>query len=42
MFPMTRWILLATAAIFTGVGLLTVFRAPDWLDWRLTLSLIHI
>ncbi len=37
MFPMTRWILLATAAIFTGVGLLTVFRAPDWLDWRLTL-----
>ena len=31
-----RWILLAIAVISAALGLLTVFRAPDWLDWRLT------
>jgi acetyl esterase/lipase len=33
---MIRWTLLAIAVISAGLGLLTVFKAPDWLDWRLT------
>lgn len=34
---MMRWILLLVAVIFAALGLLTVFRIPDWLDWRLTI-----
>jgi acetyl esterase/lipase len=33
---MTRRILLGVTAVFAAFGLLTVFRIPDWLDWRLT------
>lgn len=31
-----RWILFLVAALFAALGLLTVFRIPDWLDWRFT------
>jgi acetyl esterase/lipase len=34
---MIRWILLTSTAAFAALGLLTVFRAPDWLDWKFTL-----
>jgi acetyl esterase/lipase len=30
-------ILLLVGLLFSGLGLLTVFRAPDWVDWRLTI-----
>lgn len=30
------WILPPAAVASAALGLLTVFRAPDWLDWRLT------
>jgi len=33
---MKRCIPLFIAASFAALGLLTIFRAPDWLDWRLT------
>lgn len=32
---MTRWVLLSFAVAFAALGLLTVVRSPDWLDWRL-------
>jgi acetyl esterase/lipase len=31
---MTRWLLLATAGLCAALGLLTVFRSPDRVDWR--------
>src|SRR5271166_5583025 len=31
---MMRWILLLVSAASTSLGLLTVFRAPGWMDWR--------
>jgi acetyl esterase/lipase len=31
-----RWALLAVALAFLALGLLTVFKSPDWLDWRLS------
>jgi acetyl esterase/lipase len=31
-----RFLLLLLAVLFAALGLLTVFRAPDWLDWRFT------
>jgi acetyl esterase/lipase len=31
-----RWTLLFLAVAFAALGLLTVFKIPDWLDWRLT------
>jgi len=34
---MTRWTLFLLAAAFAALGLLTVFRAPDSLNWKLTL-----
>lgn len=33
---MTSWILLTVALLFAALGLLTVVKCPDWLDWRLT------
>ncbi|HEY4988382.1 MAG TPA: hypothetical protein VII09_01170, partial [Opitutaceae bacterium] len=33
---MTSWILLTLALLFAGLGLLTVVKCPDWLDWRFT------
>jgi acetyl esterase/lipase len=32
---MTVWMLFAVGAACTALGLLTVFRAPEWIDWRL-------
>jgi acetyl esterase/lipase len=32
---MTGWILFAVGVASAALGLLTVFRSPDWLDWRL-------
>jgi acetyl esterase/lipase len=32
---MTAWILLAVGAVASALGLLTVFKAPEWIDWRL-------
>lgn len=32
---MTGWILLSVGALASALGLLTVFRAPEWVDWRL-------
>jgi acetyl esterase/lipase len=32
---MTDWILLAVGVASVAIGLLTVFRAPEWVDWRL-------
>ncbi len=32
---MIRWFLFFVAVAFAALGLLTVFRIPDWLDWRL-------
>jgi acetyl esterase/lipase len=32
-----RATLLSIGLLFSGLGLLTVFRAPDWVDWRLTI-----
>jgi acetyl esterase/lipase len=31
-----RYLLLIGTLLFAALGLLTVFRAPDWLDWRFT------
>jgi hypothetical protein len=31
---MTRGVLLSVAVAFAALGLLTVVRSPDWLDWR--------
>lgn len=31
---MTGWILLAVGAAASALGLLTVFRSPEWVDWR--------
>jgi acetyl esterase/lipase len=33
----TRRVLLGVGVAFAALGLLTVFRCPDWLDWRLAL-----
>jgi acetyl esterase/lipase len=33
---MMRWTLLAVAVFFAGLGLLTVFRIPDWVNWKFT------
>lgn len=30
-----RWSLLVLSALFSGLGLLTMVRSPDWLDWRI-------
>lgn len=35
---MTSWILLAVGLVSTALGLLTVFRSPDWIDWRLPVA----
>ncbi len=32
---MTAWVLLAVGAFASALGLLTVFKAPEWIDWRL-------
>lgn len=32
---MLRWFLLSFAGLIFSFGLLTVFRAPDWAEWRL-------
>ncbi len=32
---MLRWFLFFVAAAFAAIGLLTVFKIPDWLDWKL-------
>jgi acetyl esterase/lipase len=32
---MTAWILLAVGAVASALGLLTVFKAPEWIGWRL-------
>jgi acetyl esterase/lipase len=32
---MIAWILLAVGAVASALGLLTVFKAPEWIDWRL-------
>jgi acetyl esterase/lipase len=32
---MTAWVLLAVGAVASALGLLTVFKAPEWIDWRL-------
>lgn len=32
---MTAWILLAVGVVASGLGLLTLFKAPEWIDWRL-------
>ena len=34
---MLRWTLLFLALIFLSLGLLTVFRSPDWNEWKLAL-----
>jgi acetyl esterase/lipase len=34
---MTRWIFMTVAALFAALGLLTVFKIPDSVDWRLTI-----
>jgi acetyl esterase/lipase len=34
---MIRWISLATGVVFACFGLLTVFKSPDWLDWRVSI-----
>jgi acetyl esterase/lipase len=31
---MTGWILFAIGTVAAALGLLTVFKAPEWLDWR--------
>jgi len=35
---MTSWILLAVGLVSAALGLLTVFRSPDWIDWRLPVA----
>jgi acetyl esterase/lipase len=32
---MTGWVLFTVGAAAAALGLLTVFRAPEWMDWRL-------
>jgi acetyl esterase/lipase len=32
---MTRWALFAVATLSAALGLLDVFRAPDWVNWRI-------
>ena len=32
---MTAWVLFAVGAVASALGLLTVFKAPEWIDWRL-------
>jgi acetyl esterase/lipase len=32
---MTGWLLFTFSAFFVALGLLTVFKAPEWVDWRL-------
>jgi acetyl esterase/lipase len=32
---MMRAVLLSIGVVFAALGLLTVFKAPDWVDWRL-------
>jgi acetyl esterase/lipase len=32
---MTAWILLAVGVVASALGLLTVFKAPEWISWRL-------
>jgi acetyl esterase/lipase len=32
-----RWIYLTIAGVSCALGLLTAIRAPDWVDWRLTI-----
>lgn len=34
---MIRRVLLGVGVAFSALGLLTVFRCPDWLDWRFAL-----
>src|SRR4051812_29317869 len=34
---MLRWSLLSLALVFLALGLLTVFRSPDWSIWQLAL-----
>jgi len=36
-----RWLLLLVAALFLGLGLLTVFRSPDWLSWKLSILAVQ-
>jgi acetyl esterase/lipase len=34
---MMRWVALGTGIAFALLGLLTVFKSPDWLSWRLSI-----
>ncbi|HEY5079202.1 MAG TPA: hypothetical protein VII43_05120, partial [Opitutaceae bacterium] len=34
---MIRWLLLVLSTLFAGVGLLTVFPVPDWMNWMVTI-----
>jgi acetyl esterase/lipase len=36
-----RVALLAVGLVFTALGLLTVFKAPDWLDWRFAVVVVQ-
>jgi acetyl esterase/lipase len=33
----SRWILFGISLLLAGLGLLTTFKAPGWLDWRLAI-----
>jgi len=36
-----RWFLLVLSGAFTGLGLLTIFRSPDWLSWSLSILAVQ-
>jgi len=36
-----RWILLLLSAALAGLGLLTVFRTPDWISWKLNIVAVQ-